>query len=83
VSKKISQVEARSLRHQVRRLQETLNAQKRSWSQDWPGGTHLGTVTVNGDTRAVVHTARRLGHAVVVTYLRDSQIELYALELPK
>lgn len=83
MSKKISQVEARSLRHQVRRLQETLNAQKRSWSQDWPGGTHLRTIAVTGETRAVVHTARRLGHAVVVTHIRDSEIDLYALELPK
>jgi hypothetical protein len=83
VRKKISQVEAWSLRHEVKRYRKILDDQKRYWLQGWPQGVHLESLVINAETMAMVRTARKLGHAVVVTQVNAGKIELYALELPR
>lgn len=68
--KAISQREARRLKKQVRDLMNQIDTMRRSWGRDYPG-VHLLTLNeedVMGDTDvAVLKTARRMGHPVVVT----------------
>jgi hypothetical protein len=82
---KISQREARRLRARVAELEQTINAQHRSWVSDWPGGTHICSLSWTAEqiTVARISTARRLGHAVVATDADDGKrIEFRALPLP-
>lgn len=80
---KISRREARRLQLRVAELEEQINQQHRSWSSQYPGGTHIGTIEcamIDADVR--VKVARQLGHACVVT--NDvNKLLIYALPLPK
>lgn len=67
---KISQQRARQLRKRVNELEQQIYQLKKSWGKDYPDGTHILTLD-KGDTNgvedaAVIHTARALGHPVIV-----------------
>ncbi len=77
---KISQREARRLQRQVRQLLSEQEMQRRTWARAYPGGTHLGTLTVErGYLVGRIEAARMLGYAVVVTENDDGRLALYAL----
>ena len=77
---KIGQREAHRLQKQVRELLGEREMQRRSWARAYPGGTHLGTLTVERDYLVGrIEAARMLGHAVVVTENDDGKLALYAL----
>jgi len=63
---KISQRQARWYRREANRLAEILKNQRRSWPKEWPSSTVLGRLDVGDRALAIVETARRLNHAVVV-----------------
>ncbi|NID15015.1 hypothetical protein [Luteibacter yeojuensis] len=65
--KLISQREARALRHRVLVLEARESERLEAWVQNYPGGTHIARTNVLDVTAARIHTARLLGHAVVVT----------------
>lgn len=81
---KISQREARRLKKRVQELEKEINAQRASWSSDWPGGVHIATAEADmlATICARLETARRLGHAVVATEASKTRIEFRALPLP-
>ena len=83
--KAISQREARALRKRVDDLENLIRRERNAWSSEYPGGTHLGGFSWNGDTHiaSAAYTARRLGHAVIVVASSKTQLELYALPHPK
>ena len=83
MANKISQAEARRLRRRVSRLEQILFDQRAYWKNDWPGGVHLDTISINETEQAIIRTARKLQYAVVVTQVNDKQIELYACEVDK
>lgn len=78
---KISQREARRLRKRVAELEEADRVRRSAWHSDWPGGVHLTGFVAHSDIVAQVKTARKLGHAVVVTNTGDN-LQLYACKLP-
>lgn len=77
----ISQREAWKLKRRVRELEDAENQRRNAWSDTIPGGWNISTQPVPDYTRAAVHTARLLGHAVVATLASDGQLRLYALPL--
>lgn len=84
-AKKITQVEAWQLRHKVRRMTEERERMLNAWAT-WPGGVHLGTLDEqSADVEyAMIHTSRKLGHAVVLTTATNGKkIEMYACKLPE
>ena len=64
---KISQREARRLKRENIRLEKILSEQRNDWRGEWPEGTIIGRLKTGDVTLAIVDTARRLNHAVVVT----------------
>lgn len=80
---KISQAEARRLRKRVAELSEQLAAQKRSWLHEWPGGIHLGTITMGERDFLVgrIEAARKLGHAAVLVSTDTKNLHVYACKL--
>ena len=79
---KISQREARRLHKRVGELEKLLADQKSYWLKQWPGGVHLGSISVNETEWAIICTARKLGHACVIVPFSKGQIEIYAEPLP-
>lgn len=83
MTKIISQTEARRLRKRVAQLEELVTYERRRYSGEWHGGTHVASIHAPDEAlRAVVQTARALGHAVVVT-TNGGEIRFYALPHPK
>ena len=81
---KISQREARRLKRRVEILEGIIKRQRNNWSEDYPGGTHLGKLTRERDwLSGRIESARMLGHAIVVTEHKDGVINFYALRLPE
>jgi hypothetical protein len=80
---KISQREARSLKKQVAELKAQINRQLISWSDTWPGGTHLTSIEVSASHYHIVKTARLLGRAVVIAPAEFPKLHLYGCSLPK
>jgi len=79
---RISQREARRLRQRVQLLEAAEMKRRRSWSMDWPGGVNVETLTLQPSSAAIVRTARRLGHAVVVVIDNGDTARLMALPHP-
>ena len=78
----ISQREARRLRKRVEELESLENKRRRSWVTEYPGGVYLASSSPAPHIHAMVKTARKLGHAVVVTAHNDNgEIQFYALPL--
>ena len=82
--KKISQGEAWSLRHQVKRLLREQERMRNRWSMEWADGwANIDTFVLSDAQFARVATARLLGHAVVVVPSGNSNtVRLYADRLP-
>ncbi len=82
--RQISQREALRLRRRVADFEELQRKQSAAWVREWPGGVVLeelggkGYMITDVDL-AIVETARKLGHAVVVTISSGS---LYLSALP-
>lgn len=78
--KKISQVEAWSLRHRVKSLEKELRDQKNRWRSDWSNNwVTVDSFILSDEQFARVDTARRLQHAVVlVPDGPGNKVRLYA-----
>lgn len=79
--KQISQREARELRRRVAELEMERVQMFADWVRDYPNGVHIASIRdapVTVITVAKINTARRLGHAVVVTDSGD-ELRFYAL----
>lgn len=79
--KPISQREARELKRRIAELQAMEDRRRNAWADTYPGGVNIATTGVDSGTRAAVHTARLLKHAVVATLSSDGSLRLYALPL--
>ena len=79
---KISQTEARRFRAEANRLREQLRRMYQAWGQEYPGGTCIGNLQVNEETKARIATAGTLKHAVVVTHYGD-RLYFHALPAPE
>lgn len=79
--KTISQREARELKRRVAELEAAEDLRRNAWADTWPGGVNIATLTIPDTTRAAVHTARLLKHAVVVSLTSDGSLRLHALPL--
>ena len=76
---KISQREARRLRARVKELEEVRAAERRAYSRNYPGGTHLGSLTLDADWfRGRLEAAQLLKHPLVVV-IEGTQCKFYAL----
>lgn len=68
---RISQQRAQRLRKRVNELEQKIREMKRTWGKEWPDGEHLLSLTKTDEIAeeeiAIVRTARKLGHPVVVT----------------
>lgn len=81
---KISQKEARRLRKRVRELEQAERHRRRSWGQEWLGGvivTSFQWPTTDQHVIAI-RTARKIGHAVVVTGDDNGMLRFVALPHP-
>lgn len=80
---KITQNEARRLRREVKELKESRRLLTNGWLAQWPDGVHLlamdKTDTVAEEDIAIVRTARKLGHPVVVTE-NDGSLHFYGVK---
>ena len=86
MSEPISQREARALRKRVAELEQMERDRRKFWSRNYPGGTHIGSITWNDPSLVceAAYTARKLGHAVVAVPADDRKtMMLYALPLPE
>jgi len=78
---KISQREARALRKRVAELETEIGRQRNAWSAEWPRGIDIARIAYH-ETAVIVHVARKLGHAVVVTTDGDT-LRFFALPIAK
>jgi hypothetical protein len=80
---KISQRQARYYRKRTMELESILARQKHRWSLDWaPGWVNIEALILNDSAFAKVDTARKLGHAVVVSPgSKYNEIVFYAEKL--
>ena len=77
---KISQREARRLRKRVDELETQRRQERSSWARDYPGGQHLGSLTLKADWfRGRLEAAQLLKHPIVV---RQSGAECMFYALP-
>ena len=81
-TKHISQREARALKRRIAQLEAAEERRRNCYVKEYPGGTHLGWVAATHVDLAKVSTARRLGHAVVVTDV-NGLLQLYALPISR
>lgn len=83
--RRISQREAVKLEKRVRELESAIEAQRRTWSQEYFGATQVASANWEPlDSRPVaIRTARKLGHAVVVIAQDDGLVRFMALPHPK
>jgi hypothetical protein len=78
---KISQREARRLRQKVRQLEDQEHQRNRVWVEGWPNGVHLGSLAVPEWIYYSALTARKLGHAIVVTTADAGKFQFIAMRL--
>lgn len=79
MTKHISQRETRELQRRLARLESQVEQQRNAWNSSWPGGVSIATVS-HHETALVAQTARKLGHAVVVTTDGDT-LRFFALPI--
>lgn len=79
--RRISQTEARRLRKRVQQLEGVLQAERRRWASQYPGGVNIGTFEVSADNAvyAAIFTAQQLEHAVVCVADGNRMFRVYAL----
>lgn len=79
----ISQREARRLKARVEKLESIIKSQRARWHNEYPGGTHIGTLTRDRDwLSGRIEGARLMRHAVVVTETGSGKLDFYALPHP-
>jgi hypothetical protein len=81
--KPISQREAHELKRRVAELEQQEDRRRNAWADSYPGGANIATLTVPDSSRAAIHTARLLKHAVVATLSSDGRMLLYALPIAR
>ena len=82
---KITQTEARRLRRRVEQLERMERDRRRAYASNYPGGVNIAIYTYADSTDflpAVVHTSRKLGHAVICV-VDDRTIRYYAIPHPE
>lgn len=82
----IGQREAHRLKKRVALLENILIVQRRTYSQEWPGGIEIATEDWSGKNDIVplaLRTARNLGHAVVALGDHTGTVRFVALPHPK
>lgn len=80
----ISQREAHRLVKRVQKLEDERDRQRRRWSSEYPGGTHLGYISHERDWfSGRLEAAQILKHAIVCRVDDSGKINFYACELPK
>lgn len=79
--KTISQRDARKWKRRAEDLEALIQRQRSAYATSYPGGTHLGHVFWDSANHvaSAVHTAQRLGHAVVAVADGQLKFNLYAL----
>ena len=77
----ISQLRARAYKQRVAELEAVLKAQHHSWSKDYPGGVHLTSIPLHEVTEARLHTAQRLGFALVGRQ-EGAELRVFAVKYP-
>ena len=75
----ISQRDARAMRKKLAALESRDAARARSWSSEYPGGTHIDTLAVQGVEYVAIKTAWMLGHAVIVKPTRTNEVQVFAV----
>lgn len=80
---RISQREARRLQTRVAQLERAEYERRSSFVSDWPGGVNIASLVIDPIVMAKISTARKLGHAVVVTDRNEREAMFYALPLPE
>lgn len=78
--KKISQAEAWSMKHQIRRMKEQDEKRNNAYAQEFPNGIHITTLNIDAVIDAKLKTARRLGYALVATAPNAGQVNFYAIK---
>lgn len=73
----ISQREARRLKRRVVDLERAECARLNLWNREYPGGVQLCTLILSPEHAAVLKTAQKLGHYVVVK-MSGSEAEFFA-----
>ena len=83
MSEPISQREAQRLRREVEGLKGAERQRRNNWATQYPGGTHLTNRKwePDSDIVAMIRTARKLKHAVVVTADDSGVVHFFALPL--
>jgi hypothetical protein len=78
--KKYTQTQARAMYQKIQELEVERTKMFSAWSHNYPYGTHITGLTLTKDHpfNIAVNTARRLGHACVVTN-NGAEIFVYAL----
>ena len=79
----ISQREARRLKRRVDELERAENARYSAWADTYPFGVHIATVPVDAPAMAAIMTARKLGHAVVLSRSSETHVLCHALPIAK
>jgi len=84
IGQRAARATIKALERKVAELEGELEQQRSTWQQDYPGGTHVATVTFTEEAPPIVatRTSRRLGHAVVAVEV-NKELRLYALPLAK
>lgn len=77
---KISQREARRLRARVGQLEDTMRRQTNAWVSQYPG-VDIGSIDVPNWLFYSIHTAKKLGHAVVVSTAQgDPKVKFFVVK---
>lgn len=79
MSAKISQREARKMRKQIAEMGERDRRRLAIWSSDYPGGTHMQSLTLQEGPAATLNATQRLGF-VMVAKIVGSALYVYAVK---
>ena len=79
----ISQREALRLKKRVDELETVLRNQRNAWAAEYVRGIHITTLAVTEAQGAAIFTARKLGHAVVLSRSTETAVLCHALPLAK
>ncbi len=75
MKKQITQAQAREYRAQVHRLSKYIDQQRSRWSRSWPENyaVFLANFPIPARISGMVETAKKLGHATVVSLTSDAK----------
>lgn len=78
--KVISQREARKLRKRIEQLEERDRIRVSRYTSEFPGGTHIQSLTLNEVPAARLQTVAKLEHALVAK-VSGAELHLYAVKV--